>query len=189
MGIGVSQSIFTQKNTTGYTVPVCSFTTTWDVFKSFSDIYRCGDNFQPPWVSGFPLSYFTHVPAATSYISVINLSVNNIPWHDLHREFSFGIPQYISYQSGIHKDKNCWLPWHATYIQFTHILRSGQSIKWKFEYLNVCMYLDKTQNFVEINIIIIKMIQKLVILSSSKVGSYGSHKINSGLGQKKFKCT
>ena len=42
---------------------------------------------------------------------------------------------------------------------------------------------------VETNITIIKMIQNLVCLSSSKVGAYESHRSNSGLGQKKFKVT
>ena len=45
-------------------------------------------------------------------------------------------------------------------------------------------YMDKTQSVVEMNNIILKMIQKLVFLSSSKVGYYESHKSNSGLGQK-----
>ena len=44
--------------------------------------------------------------------------------------------------------------------------------------------MDKTQRIVEMNIIIIKMIQKWVCLSSLKIGVYESHKSNSGLGQK-----
>ena len=44
--------------------------------------------------------------------------------------------------------------------------------------------MDTTQNIVDMNIIILKIIQKLVCVSYSKVGAYDSHKSNSDLGQK-----
>ena len=36
------------------------------------------------------------------------------------------------------------------------LLRSAQSVKWKFEYLHQYISLDKTQNIVEMDIIILK---------------------------------
>ena len=54
---------------------------------------------------------------------------------------------------------------------------------------SIYIYLDKTQIIVEMNIVIIKMVQKLVLLYSSKCGAYESHKSNSGLGNKNSKGT
>ena len=82
---------------------------------------------------------------------------------------------------------NCLLPRYVAYIQFPHIFRSGQILKWKFEYLNRYTPLDKTKKIVETNIVIIKMIEILVCLSSSRVGAHESNRSNICLGQKLLK--
>ena len=123
MEIGVSQSIFTQKSTTGATRTVYSSTRICDIFEIFSDISWCGENFDSPWGFGFSILYlFCTVLVTTFYISIINTCVKNTPWHDLHQENFFWYTSIIIYQSGIYQYMNCWLPWHATFILFPHIL-------------------------------------------------------------------
>ena len=91
MEIGVSQSIFTQKNTTGSMGPGYSSTKKWYIFLGwFSDISRCGDTFHSPLVSGFPLLYFIPIlPATIVYKPVTKTWVNNTPCNDHHQEFFF----------------------------------------------------------------------------------------------------
>ena len=74
MDIGVSQSTFTQKNTTGSTGPGHSSTKTWDIFRDNFQIFLDVETIDT--LLGFQVILFCFYlfifPANTGYISVTN---------------------------------------------------------------------------------------------------------------------
>ena len=104
----------------------------------YLDVSRARDVSHFPWISylsSFALLFILY-PATAGHIPETKSQMRKMkPTKIAVRALDFGISPETSYRSIIHGDMGSWLPWCVSNVQFPHVLRSGQSKKWKVEYL------------------------------------------------------
>ena len=111
---------------------------------------------------GFPL---LHYISAFSLIMVYLSQKPSPGWKKQAmisiRSLYFGIPLQISHQSIICRDIDCWLLLHVANGNCPHVLKTGQILKRKVEYLLQYISLSKYERLVEMKILFLDMMKQM----------------------------
>ena len=99
---------------------------------------------------------------------------NCVPYKIIHptiisnRSLCFGISPIKAYWSVINQYMNYWLPWCSPKMRFFNGLRRRQSSEQNLEYLHQYISMEKPQRLFAMNISILKIMQELGCMRSSK---------------------